>query len=93
MKTHAEGVVESMGNYIEIHSDKRRGRMDISDIGKEALIHWNGPPLTWADRLGEAALDRLFGRGRWNFITMANRVDSIVTKRLREEEPSLPFFS
>jgi hypothetical protein len=93
VKTHAEGVVESMGNYIEIHSDKRRGRKDISDIGKEALIHWNGPPLARADRLGEAALDRLFGRGRWNFITMANRVNSIVTKRLREEEPSLPFFS
>ena len=71
MKTHAEGVVESMGNYIEIHSDKRRGRMDISDIGKEALIHWNGPPLGRADRLGEAALDRLFGRGRWNFITQS----------------------
>ena len=35
IKTHAEGVVESMGNYIEIHSD----------IGKKALIHWNGPPL------------------------------------------------
>ena len=92
MKTDAEGVVESMGNYIEIHSDKRRGRMDICDIGKKALIHWNGPPLERADRLGEAALDRVFGRGRWNFITMANRVESKVTKRLRDEEPSLPFF-
>ena len=64
VKTHAEGVVDSMGKYIEIHSDKRRGRMDISDIGKEALIHWNGPPLARADRLGEAALDRIFGRNR-----------------------------
>ena len=61
VKTHAEGVVESMGNYVEIHSDKRRGRMDI---GKEALIHWNGPPLARANRLGEAALDRIFGRHR-----------------------------
>ena len=30
---------------------------------------------------------------RWNFITMANKAESVVTKRLREEEPSLPFFS
>ena len=56
--------MESMGNYVEIHSDKRQGRMDISDIGKEALIHWNGPPLAKADRLGEASLDRVFGRNR-----------------------------
>ena len=33
VKTHTEGVVESMGNYVELHADKRRGRMDISDIG------------------------------------------------------------
>ena len=68
VKTHAEGVVDSMGKYIAIHSDKRRGRMDISDIGKEALIHWNGPPLARADRLGEAALDRIFGRNRSHVI-------------------------
>ena len=92
VKTHAEGVVESMGNYVELHSDKRRGRMDISDIGKEALIHWNGPSLARAGCLGEAALDRVFGRNKWNFITMTSRADSLVTKRLREEEPSLPFF-
>jgi hypothetical protein len=65
VKTHVEGVVESMGNYVEIHSDKRRGRMNFADIGKEALIHWNEPPLAKADILGEAALDRLFGRKRW----------------------------
>ena len=51
-----------------------------------------GPTLAKADRLGKAALDRHFGRGRWNFITLANKQDSIVTRRLREEEPSLPFF-
>lgn len=61
VKTHAEGVVESMGSYVEMHADKRRGRMDISDIGVEALIHWNGPPLAKADKLGEASLDRVFG--------------------------------
>ena len=25
VKTHAEGVAESMGNYVDIHSEKRRG--------------------------------------------------------------------
>ena len=64
-KTHAEGVVESMGNYIEMHSEKRRATMDIRDIGREAFIHWNGPPLACADSLGEAAIDRIFGRGRF----------------------------
>ena len=67
MKTHAEGVVENMGNYVELHSDKRRGHMDISDFGKEALIHWNGPPLQKATSLGEASLDRIFG-GRHRFV-------------------------
>ena len=63
VKTHAEGVVESKGNYVELHADKRRGRMDISDIGVE--VHWIGPPLAWADKLGEASLDRVFGgKGR-----------------------------
>ena len=92
VKTHAEGVVESMGNYIEIHSEKRRGRMDILDIGKEALIHWNGPPTAKADRLGREALDRIFGRGRWHFVTLDNKLDSTVTKKWRAEEPGLPFF-
>ena len=66
--------------------------MDIEDIGKEAQIHWNGPPLAKADKLGEASLDRILGKGRWNFTTMANRADSKVTKRLREEEASVLFF-
>ena len=58
-------TVESMGNYVELHADKRRGRMDISDIGVEAMIHRNGPPLAWADKLGEACGDRVFGgKGR-----------------------------
>ena len=93
VKTHAEGVVESMGNYIELHGDKRRGRMDIEDIGKEAQIHWNGPPLAKADKLGEASLDRIFGKGRWNFTTMANRAESKVTKRRGRRRPQCPFSS
>ena len=77
---------------LEFHGDKRRGRMDIEDIGKEAQIHWNGPPLARANKLGEAALDRIFGKGRWDFTTLANRAESTVNKRLREEEASVPFF-
>ena len=44
VKTHAEGVAESMGNYVDIHSEKRRG-LDVSVVGQEAYIHWNGPPV------------------------------------------------
>ena len=66
MKTHAEGVVEAMGSYAEMHAEQRRGSMDISDVGKEAMVHWNGPPIAMADILGEAALDRHFG-GRSRF--------------------------
>ena len=81
-----------MGNYVEIHADKNRGSMDIFNIGKEALIHWNGPPTATADEVGKEALNRIFGPGRWHFVTLDNKMDSVVTKRLRAEEPSLPFF-
>ena len=91
-KTHAEGVAESMGNYVEMHSDKRRG-LDIGDVGLEARIHWNGPPIHHATRLGESALDRHFGgRRRWHFVTKNNRLESLVTKRLKKEKPRLPFY-
>ena len=58
IKTRAEGVVESMGNYVELHADQRRGMMDISDSrGNDSLDS--------ADKLGEASLDRVFGgKGR-----------------------------
>ena len=66
--------------------------MDIEDVGKEAFIHQNGPPTAQADRLGREALDRIFGRGRWHFISLDNKLDSVVTKRLKTEESDLPFF-
>ena len=92
MKTHAEGVAESMGNLIDIHCDKRRG-MDVASVGIEAQIDWNGPPLHMVDRLGEKTLDKIFGgRSRWHFITRESKNESIVTKRLKEEKPSIPFF-
>ena len=80
VKTHAEGVAESMGNIVEMHCDKRRGRMDIEDIGIEAFIHWNGPPLHLADKLGMESLDSHFEGRRWNLVTLANKTDSTVSK-------------
>ena len=35
----------------------------------------------------------LFKIYRWHFVTYANKADSVVTKRLREQEPAFPFFS
>ena len=62
--TNAEGVGESMDNYVEMHSDKRRG-LDIKDVGLEGRIHWNGPPINYACRLRESAFDQHFeGRHR-----------------------------
>ena len=42
LKTHAETVAESMGNLIELHSEKWRG-LGVEDAGKETFIDWNGP--------------------------------------------------
>ena len=93
MKTHAEGVAESMGNIMEINGDKRRGRMEIDDIGDESMIHWNGPPLHLADSLGMEALDIHFGgRAKWNFVTLGNKSESVVIKRLKKVESKVPFF-
>ena len=38
MKTHAEEVAGSMGNYVEMHCEKKRG-LDITLVGQEAKIH------------------------------------------------------
>ena len=91
-KTHAEGVAESMGNIVEMHSSKRRG-LDIADVGMEAKIHWNGPPIHLTQNLGDAALDLHFGgRNKWHFITRHDKKDSAVTQRLKTERPTLPFY-
>ena len=66
--------------------------MDINDIGKEVFLHWNGSPTAKADRLRREALNRRLRRGRWHFITLDNNLDLVVTKRLKKEEPGLPFF-
>ena len=91
IKTHAETVVESMGNLIEMHCEKRRG-LGIEDVGKETFIDWNGPPVHQCDSLGIKAMNRIFKGSSWRFVTVANKADSTVTKRLKQQESRLPFF-
>ena len=92
MKTHSEGVAESMGNYVEMHAEKRRGSMDIEDVGKETFIHWNGPPVHLSEKLGIKTMDRIFKGKNWNFVTRKNRLDSLVVKKAKKETPRLPWF-
>ena len=92
-KTHAEGVAESMGNVLDMHCDKRRG-IDISPLGTEAKIHWNGPPLQLTQSLGEAVLDVHFGgRNKWHFVTRQSRKDSTVIQKLKMDSAKLPFYT
>ena len=91
-KTHAEGVAESMGNYVEMHAEKKRG-LDINDVGLESFVHWNGPPVANATSLLEAALDKRFkGRKSWRFVTKKNNLQSKVVKRLNTEVSRVQFF-
>ena len=55
--------------------------MDINDIGKEVFLDWNGSPTAKADRLRREALNRRLRRGRWHFITLDDKLESVVTKR------------
>ena len=89
VKTHAEGVAESMGNYVDIHSEKRRG-LDVSVVGQEAYIHWNGPPVHLADSIGVSSLDSYFaGRSGWRFLIRQNRFQSVViSSRVRTKPKS-----
>ena len=93
VKTHAEGVAESMGNYIDIHSEKRRA-LDVKVVGQEAFIHWNGPPVHLADTIGENSLDSYFsGRSNWRFVTKTNKVESVVVSRMKAEKAKSVLFS
>ena len=91
LKTHAETVAESMGNLIDLHSEKRRG-LGVEDAGRETFIDWNGPPVHMVDALGEKTLNRVFKGGKWHFVTVINRADSEVTRRLKSKPAKLPFF-
>ena len=91
-KTHAEAVAESMGNYVDSYSDKKRG-LDITDIGLESYIHWNGPPVHLAGPLGKAALDKKFGgRSNWRFVTKQCKIESLVVTKLKRLTARVPFF-
>ena len=90
VKTHAETVAESMGNLIDMYSDKRRG-LSIDDAGKETFIDWNGPPVHDAISLGENTMNRIFKGRQWHFVTVMNNVDSEVTRRLKRKDTKLPF--
>ena len=82
IKTHAETVAESMGNLLDLHCEKRRG-LGVQDVGLEVFIDWNGPPVHLVDSLGTRSLSRLFNGGKWHFVTLVNRGDSEVTRRLK----------
>ena len=91
-KTHAESVAESMGNYLDMYSEKKRG-LDITAVGEESYIHWNGPPVHRANLLGKASLDKKFeGRSSWRFVSKTGRHESQVVSRLKRTSPRLPFF-
>ena len=59
---------------------------------RKPFFHWNSPLTAKTDRLRREALDRIFRRGRWHCITLVNKLDSVVTKRSKKEDPGLPFF-
>ena len=80
VKTHAEGMVTCQGNYVKLHLDKRRGQMEISDNGKEALIHWNGSPVARTDCKGKQPWTECSVETKETF-TMASWADSLVAKR------------
>ena len=92
-KTHAESVAESMGNYIDSYSDKKRG-LDINAIGGECYIKWNGPPVHLAEEIGKSALDKTFaGRSTWRFVDKTVKHESKVVSKMKRITPRLPFFS
>lgn len=67
------------------------------DVGMEANIHWNGPPIHLAQNFGEAALDAHFGgRHKWHFVTRQDKKkkkDSVVLQRMEIDMAKLPFYN
>ena len=79
---------------MDMYSDKKRG-LDLTDVGKESFIHWNGPPIHMCTELGDATLDLRFGGRKWHFVKNKSRSlfnDSSVVHRLKQKLPRVPFF-
>ena len=75
-----------MGNIVDLHCEKRHG-LSVEDVGKETFIDWNGPPVHLSDNLGIKTLNRVFKGTKWHFVTVANKTDSEVKKRLKQKMP------
>ena len=74
------------------HAEKKRG-LDMSDVGVEAFINWNGPPVANFYALLEVSLDKRFkGKGHWRYVTKENKLQSKVVSRLSKEVGRVPFF-
>ena len=41
---------QSLCSIVDLHSDKRRG-VDVTVVGEESMIHWNGPLVNKANGL------------------------------------------
>ena len=92
-KTHAESVAESMGNYIDSYSDKKRG-LDINAIGGECYIKWNGPPVHLAEEIGKSVLDKTFaGRSTWRFVDKTDKHESKVVSKMNRITLRLQFLA
>ena len=91
VKTHAETVAESMGNIVDLQCEKRQG-LGVENVGKGTFIDWNGPPVHLSDNLGTKTLNRIFEGKKWHFVTVSNKADSEVTKRLKQKKAKVPFF-
>ena len=73
------------------HALPEAPRIELDEVGKETIIHWNGPPIHLCDSLGEKVMNRHFKGRPWHFVTKASS-QSTVIKRLLEKNPKVPFF-
>lgn len=63
-------VVEGMGSIMDFHASPRRN-LHQENYAKEAIVHYNGPPLNLAEGIVKEALDTRFPskkfKGGWHF--------------------------
>ena len=84
MKTHAEGVAESMGSVIDSHFQKRRG-LTIEGMGKESIIHQSRPQVHLT----------ILVKSRWShfwyLVTKTGALESTVLKNVYQQKLRVPF--